>query len=100
MFELSSGVAQPELALDPDGEPKNVCEQQKAIEEDAAPVFVPEQGAPGDEEAQLAHERKGQRQKDHGCDKDRIGQHGNSCSAVQTVPIKNGEATGGGEQPL
>jgi hypothetical protein len=58
VFEFSSGVAQPELALDPYGESENVGKEQKAIKEDVAPVFVPEQCAPRDEETQLAHERK------------------------------------------
>jgi hypothetical protein len=41
-----------------------------------APVFMPEQGAPGDEEAQLTHQGKGQRQKNDNCDKDCVRQHG------------------------
>jgi hypothetical protein len=78
VFEFPSGIAQPELALDPDGQAENVAEEQKAIEEDAAPVFVPEQSTPGDEETQLADERKRQRQKNHYCDKDCVGQHGSN----------------------
>src|ERR1700730_16682761 len=78
VFEFSSGVAQPELAFDSNGQAENVGEEQEAIEEDAAPVFVPEQGTPGDEETQLAHERKRQRQKDDNCYEDCVSQHGNS----------------------
>src|SRR5712691_2435001 len=78
VFEFSSGIAQPELALDPNGQAENIGEEQKAIEEDSAPVFVPEQGAPADEETQLAHEGKRQRQKNDNCDKDCVSQHGNS----------------------
>jgi hypothetical protein len=37
---------------------------------------MPEQGAPGDEEAQLTHQGKGQRQKNDNCDKDCVRQHG------------------------
>ena len=80
---------------------------RKAIEEDAAPVFVPEQGAPGDEETQLAHERKRQRQKNDNCDKDCVSQHGNSRSAADHFDTKKrrgrrrrGAAPPKGSRPL
>src|SRR5882762_10425499 len=100
VFDFPSGIAQPELALDPDGQAENVAEAQKAIEEDAAPVFVPEQSTPGDEETQLAHERKRQRQKNHYCDKDCVASTATPISRQSLLRGKNGEAAGGGEQPL
>jgi hypothetical protein len=46
VFEFPAGIAQPELAFDPDGDAENVAEQQEAIKENAAPVLMPEQRSP------------------------------------------------------
>lgn len=78
MFELSSGVAQPELPFEPNSEAEKVREEQAAIKEDGSRVFMPNERAPRDEKLQLAHERKSQRDKNHECDKKGISKHTSS----------------------
>ncbi len=73
MFQFASGITEPEFAFDPDRETENVREQQKAVEKDAAPVFMPKKGTKWNKEAQLAHKGKGQRKEDHRRNKECIG---------------------------
>ena len=50
MFEFAAGVAQEKLALDPDGETKDVGEEQNAIKCDALAVAMDDEAAPWSQE--------------------------------------------------
>jgi hypothetical protein len=55
VFELASGVAEKELAFDPDGEAEKVGEEQSAVKSDALEIAMQDQAAPGSEEMQFVH---------------------------------------------
>jgi hypothetical protein len=76
MFELASGVAQEELALDPNGQAEKVGKEQSAIKRDAPEIAVQNQAAPGSEKMQFVHQAEPKRKKDKSGDKNCVGDHG------------------------
>src|SRR6185437_1614246 len=75
VFEFSSGVAQEELALDPDSEAQDIGKEQPAVESDLLAVTVNEQKTPGNEKAEFASQPDSKREKDQCGNKNCIGQH-------------------------
>ena len=52
MFEFATGIAQKELALDPDGEAEDVGEEKTAVKRDAPEVTVKYQVPPWSKEVE------------------------------------------------
>ena len=76
VFEFAAGVAQEELALDPDGEAEDVGEEQSAVQRDVLEVAMQDQAAPRHKEMQGVHQPEAERKKEKRSDEDSVGEHG------------------------
>ncbi len=75
MFELATGIAEEEFALDPDGEAEEIGEEQSAVKRDALEVAMQDEAAPGSEKMQLVHQAETQRKENQRSDEDGVGEH-------------------------
>ena len=75
VFEFSSGIAQEELALDPDGEAEDVGKEKRAVKRDALEVMVKYQVAPRSQEVERVREPESKCKEKERSDEDSIGKH-------------------------
>ncbi|NYF91374.1 hypothetical protein RBB79_17255 [Tunturiibacter empetritectus] len=94
MPELATGISEEELTLDPDGDAKDVGEEQSAVKRDALKIVMKNEAAPGSEEAQFRAQPESEREKDQSGNEYSVGEHWvpSAAMAKRQFQKKSGEA--------